>query len=70
MAVLNKYAIRFLSTDLQGMAETGDLKPGIYHVCGVFAMGKRTRIWNVRIDLKPGENSLTLDNKNMMEKKK
>jgi hypothetical protein len=56
---LRSEAVRSFITDAQGKAEIKDLKPGIHYICGV---GKTdTGIWSVRIDLKPGQNSLVLD---------
>ncbi len=64
--LLSTQAIRILWTDWQGSARTADLKAGTYYVCGVFTMDSRARVWNARIDLTPGENSLLLDNYNSL----
>jgi hypothetical protein len=66
MNVLKSKAIKSFMTDFQGKAKIEDLIAGTYYVCGVCEMGRETGVWNVRIDLKPGENSLMLDNKNMV----
>ncbi|HEV7642360.1 MAG TPA: hypothetical protein VGO50_00335 [Pyrinomonadaceae bacterium] len=67
MDALGRNAIRYLTTSGQGTAGTNDLKPGTYYVCGVFAMGRGTCAWNVQINLEPGENRLTLDNRNIVK---
>jgi hypothetical protein len=59
---LRSEAVEIFITDSQGKAKTEGLKPGIYHICGVGKTG--TGIWSVRIELKPGKNSLILDNRN------
>jgi hypothetical protein len=63
---LGRNAIRYLITSRQGTAGADDLKPGTYYVCSVFAMGRGTCAWNVRINLEPGENRLTLDDRNIL----
>ncbi len=67
MDALGRNAIRYLTTNGQGATVTDDLKPGTCYVCGVFAMGRETYAWNVRINLEPGENRLTLDNRNIVK---
>lgn len=68
MGVLNKHSIRFLKTDRHGIARTSELKPGTYYVCGVFGMNRETSIWNVKTNLKPGENYLTLNDRCILQK--
>ncbi len=66
MIVLKNNAVRSAKTDLWGIARIGDLPAGTYYVCGVAERGRGTRVWNVRINLRPGRNSLLLDDKNVM----
>ena len=62
---LRNHALAFVITDSQGKAEKNDLKAGAYYICGIGHTQKGVVIWNVRIELKPGKNSLTLDNRNL-----
>jgi hypothetical protein len=50
---LRSEAVEIFITDSQGKAEIKDLKPGIYHICGVGKTG--TGIWSVRIEAEAGQ---------------
>lgn len=67
LGALGRNAVRFLISNENGAAGTDDLRPGTYYFCAVSAMGRDTRAWNVRINLEPGENRLTLDNRNIIK---
>jgi len=62
MGELRSEALKFFITDSQGKARIEELEAGTYYICGVGET--RNGIWNVRVDLKPGKNSLILGNKN------
>ena len=63
--VLTAQSVRFFVIDSDGKAAIEDLKPGTCYVCGIGKTKKKSGIWNVRVDLKPGKNNLQLDGKNM-----
>ena len=65
--VFKNNAIKTVETNLKGTVGIEDLKAGIYYICGVRRTHFETRVWNVRIDLKPGENCLVLDDNNGAE---
>jgi len=58
---LRNHVLAFLVTDSQGKAETNKLEAGTYYICGISETPQGIGIWNVRIELKPGKNSLVLD---------
>lgn len=58
-------AIKFFIIDSAGKAKVEGLKADTYYVCGVGETHRKSGIWNVRVELKPGKNSLRLDSKNM-----
>lgn len=62
---LKNQAIKFFITDSRGKAEIKGLKMKTYYICGVSKTPQGTGIWNVRINLKPGQNRLVLDSRNM-----
>jgi hypothetical protein len=63
--VLRIEAVRFFIVDSQGKAAIEDLKLGTCYICGIGKTKKKSGVWNVRVDLKPGKNNLRLDGSNM-----
>ena len=63
MDALRNNALIFLVTNSRGKAETDKLKAGIYYICGI---SQEVGVWNVEVELKPGKNSLVLDNTNLV----
>lgn len=57
-------ALGVLTTDPHGNAHTPPLAAGTYYVFGSTRRGTESMLWNVRVDLKPGTNSVTLDQRN------
>ena len=62
---LSAQAIRFFIIDSDGKAALKDLRSGTCYVCGIGKTKKKSGVWNVQVDLKPGKNTLRLDGKNM-----
>jgi hypothetical protein len=65
---LRSTAIDFIITDSRGKAVVKKLEAKTYYVCGISRTHQGVGIWNVRVDLQSGKNSLILDNKNMTGK--
>ncbi len=63
--VLSARAVRFFIIDSDGKAALEDLSSGTCYVCGIGKTKKKSGVWNVRVELKPGKSSLILDGKNM-----
>ncbi len=63
--VLSAQAIRFFIIDAEGKAALEDLNSGTCYVCGIGKTKKKSGVWNVQVDLKPGKNNLRLDGRNM-----
>ena len=63
--VLRTQAVKFFVTDSEGRAEVSDLHAGTYYICGAGESGRGSGVWNIKIDLKPGENTLKLNGGNM-----
>ncbi|HEV7645621.1 MAG TPA: hypothetical protein VGO50_16910 [Pyrinomonadaceae bacterium] len=53
--VLSAQAVRFFIIDSDGKAAIGDLKPGTCYVCGIGKTKKKSGVWNVQVELKPGK---------------
>ncbi len=65
MNTLRNHAVTFFITDSQGQAEVKKLKTGTYHICGISHTRQEVVIWNVKVELNLGRNSLVLNNENM-----
>ncbi|HEV7643197.1 MAG TPA: hypothetical protein VGO50_04575 [Pyrinomonadaceae bacterium] len=65
---LKSRAIKFIITDSQGKVVVKDLKAKTYYICGISRTHQGVGVWNVRVDMQYGKNSLVLDNKNMTAK--
>ncbi len=59
-------AMGSLRTDAQGKAMTNALPAGAYYVVGSVRDQGQERVWNVRVDLKPGTNNVVLDQANLL----
>jgi hypothetical protein len=68
LEVLRSTAIDFIITDSRGKAVVKKLEAKTYYVCGISQTHQGVGIWNVRVDLQFGKNSLVLDNNNMIGK--
>ena len=53
-----------LQTDAKGTARTPPLAVGTYYVFGSARQGEREMYWDLRVELKPGANAITLDQRN------
>ena len=53
-------------TDAGGNGRMTPLSAGTYYVFGVAPDKAPPLLWNVEVDLKPGENRVTLDHRNAM----
>lgn len=57
-----------LTTDFNGVAQSGDISPGTYFVYGQVQTHSRwgRAVWNLRVEVKPGQNQIILDQNNMV----
>ncbi len=62
--VIPRYVKYKLQTDFQGKAQLKDVIPGTYHLYGNIETRGGRAVWNLRVDLKAGENSVVLDQNN------
>ncbi len=58
-------ASKFFIIDSEGKAKIEGLKAETYYICGIGETHRKSGIWNVRVEIKPGKNSLRLDGKNI-----
>jgi hypothetical protein len=65
--VLKAHTVSAATTDFQGRASFPSVAPGKYWVVGFTRTRGGCAVWNVSILLRPGENSLILDQKNAVE---
>jgi hypothetical protein len=57
-------ALGVLQIDAQGKAHTPPLALGASYLFGSAKQGAHAMMWNVRVDVNPGANSVTLDQRN------
>lgn len=62
--VIPRYAKYKLQTDFQGKAQLKDVTPGTYYLYGNIETRGGRAVWNLKVDLKTGENSIVLDQNN------
>jgi len=65
MDAIKPHIVSSTTTDFSGKGQFPAVKPGIYYVMYLGEVGPNTILWNVKVDLKPGQNSVTLDNNNL-----
>lgn len=63
---LRNRAVGFFITDSKGKAKISGLKAKTYYLCGVRKTGRGIGVWDIPVELKPGENNLVLDNRNLV----
>lgn len=64
MSAIKQHIIKSFTTDFGGKAVIDGIPQGDYYVFGFYKSIKGFVIWNVPVSLKPGSNSLTLDQNN------
>ena len=63
---LNTYSVGYIKTDANGHAQTPTLPVGRYWVLSDAKVGNKRLMWHELVDLKAGNQSLTLDQRNAM----
>ena len=63
---LNAYSVGYIKTDANGHAQTPTLPVGRYWVLSDAKVGSKRLMWHELVDLKAGNQSLTLDQRNAM----
>lgn len=61
---LQSHVIQQATTDFSGKAEFPAVPSGTYYLMGMSETPRGYAIWNLRVELKPGKNSVTLDQNN------
>jgi hypothetical protein len=64
VAAINAQTVAGSKLDALGKATLPGVPPGSYYLMGSAAPGGQPFLWNVKIDLKAGANSITLDQRN------
>lgn len=54
------------TTDFQGKAQFKDIKAGEYFLFGYTKVGESVAVWNLKTEVKSGQNTITLDQKNAL----
>jgi hypothetical protein len=63
---LQAYSVGYIKTDANGRAQTPTLPAGRYWVLSDAKVGNKRMMWHELVDLKAGNQSLTLDQRNAM----
>jgi len=61
---ISSHIVQSATTDFSGKAKFAPVPAGIYYVMAVHATARGFAAWNLKIELKDGENVLTLDQNN------
>jgi hypothetical protein len=64
MLAVKPHIVTSTTSDFGGKGQFTSVKPGTYWLFHVSEVGRNTVLWNLKIDLKPGQNSVTLDQNN------
>jgi hypothetical protein len=67
MEAVKPHIVATTTTDFGGKGQFSPVAPGTYHLMHVGEIGRSVVLWNLKIDLKPGQNSITLDQNNAAE---
>lgn len=63
-SVIRAHALGNVTTDFTGKAQINNLARRSVYLYGVYFLSDEVALWNQKMDLKEGENRLTLDNNN------
>ncbi len=63
-SILRPHVIQSVTTNFDGKAIFKEIPPGQYYLMGLTKIGQNSIIWNVEVNLSPGDNSFTLDQNN------
>lgn len=61
---IREHTVYTVTTDFNGRAQFENVQPGAYFLVGIAQTRRGHAIWNVSIELKPGMNSVVLDQNN------
>lgn len=61
---IKPHIVATITTDFNGKGQFENVKPGKYYLMGSAGTFEQAIIWNLPIEIKVGEQSVTLDNKN------
>lgn len=61
---ISSHAVVAAKTDINGKAAFAGVPAGTYYLMGMAISNNQPIMWNLRVDLKPGANSVTVDQRN------
>lgn len=64
LLALAGHIVQVAETDFGGKAQFTSVAPGSYYLMGVVEQQRNMVFWNMGVELKPGQNSITLDQNN------
>ena len=67
MESVKPHIVANTTTDFSGKGQFSSVAPGTYYLMHVSEIGRNVVLWNLKVDLKPGQNSVTLDQNNTAE---
>jgi hypothetical protein len=63
-AAIKSHIVASVTTDFSGKGKFPTIKTGKYYLYGVGGTAQQAAIWNLSVEIKAGNQSITLDNKN------
>lgn len=64
LTATKSHIVSHTTTDFQGKAQFKDVQPGEYYLFGYSSAGESIAVWNIKTEVKSGQNSITLDQNN------
>lgn len=67
MEKVKQHAVATTVSGFDGKGRFSAVEPGTYYLVNLTEIGRSVVLWNLKVELKPGQNSITLDQRNAAE---
>ena len=64
MEAMRPHIVATVTTDFNGKGQFSAVPAGTYYLMGIGQLYKQVVLWNLKVDLNAGQNSVTLDQNN------